>query len=91
MREQRPPVKEFFSRTVTRRPALARRAARATPPAPAPSLCSASSLCEIEAHGYLPIIITDLDFSLIVNIEKVVVLLTNTDTTGAVVCTIQAL
>jgi hypothetical protein len=34
--EQRPPVKSFFSKTVTLNPALARRAAVDTPPAPAP-------------------------------------------------------
>ena len=37
MSEQRPPVKEFFSRTVTWYPALASRAAVAMPPAPAPA------------------------------------------------------
>lgn len=36
MRLQRPPVKELFSRIVTEKPALARRAAVATPPTPAP-------------------------------------------------------
>jgi hypothetical protein len=36
MREQRPPVKSFFSMTVTRYPAFANRAAVATPPTPAP-------------------------------------------------------
>jgi hypothetical protein len=32
-------VKEFFSRTVTEYPALASRAAEATPPTPAPEGC----------------------------------------------------
>ena len=40
--EQRPPVKSFFSSTVTLKPAFASRAAVATPPAPAPEMASSA-------------------------------------------------
>ena len=51
--EQRPPVKAFFSMTVTRKPAFASRAAVATPPTPAPrsNILARISACRIVEHA----------------------------------------